>query len=321
MLKQFRLKGSSLEAIRKKAETRYGAGARIVAAEKVTNPGIAGLFAANRFEATVEVPAEPPAALRAGNPERPTAAAGPVPETHPGLHRPAIAALLEQADATEQRLHAGTGTAVPRSAAVPVSPAVPVSTARADFAGLLEQLGKEYGPVAPAVGRSLPASVPEAGKAPTLLAGAGDLVLLLGLGDDALGPALEMSMAAGGCDVRTGGKLSAFGHLHIPDRQGATAARAGAVATGQTVLLAFGLGRPRDVAGHAALIAGFAADQIWVVADARRKPEDTAAWLGVLTQKLGVDALAVVGTADTLSPGTVNSLGLPVGWQDGRKVH
>jgi 5-formaminoimidazole-4-carboxamide-1-beta-D-ribofuranosyl 5'-monophosphate synthetase len=44
MLRQFRLKGSSLEAIRQKAEAQYGAGARIVAAEKVTNPGIVGHF-------------------------------------------------------------------------------------------------------------------------------------------------------------------------------------------------------------------------------------------------------------------------------------
>ena len=320
MLKQFRLKGPSLEAIRQKAEAQYGAGARIVAAEKVTNPGIAGLFAANRFEATVEVPAYLPVSAQAVPPGSPTAAAQSVTDTHPGLHRPAIAALLERADATEQRLHGGTGTVVAGSAAVLVSPEVPVSTARADFAGLLEQLGKEYGPVATAVERSMPQSVPERRKVPALLAGAGDLVLLLGLGDDALGPALEMSMAAGGCDVRTGGRLSAFGHLHILDRQGATAARAGAVATGQTVLLAFGLGRPRDVAGQAALIASLAADQIWVVADARRKQEDTAAWLGVLTDKLSVNALAVVGWEDTLSPGTVNGLGLPVGWQDGRKV-
>lgn len=91
--------------------------------------------------------------------------------------------------------------------------------------------------------------------------------------------------------------------------------------TGQAVVLAFGLGRPRDVAGQAALLASLAADQLWVVADARRKAEDTAAWLGELRETLAVDALAVVGAADTLSPGTVNGLGLPVGWQDGRKVH
>lgn len=310
MLRQFRLKGPSLEAIRQKAETQYGAGARIIAAEQVTNPGIGGLFAANRFEAVVEVPGPGDVALT----ESATAPAASVPDTHPGLDRPGIAALLEQADATELRLHGSTWTVVPPS------PAAPVSTAGADFAGLLEQLNREYRSAPPAVERSFPHSGAETGKVPTPLTGAGDLVLLLGLGDDALGPALEMSLAAGGCDVRTGGKLMAFGHLQILDRQGATAARAGAVETGKTVLLAFGLGRPREVAGHAPLISSLAADQVWVVADARRKPEDTAAWLGVLMRNLSVDALAVVGSEDTLSPGTVKALGLPVGWQDGRKV-
>jgi hypothetical protein len=313
MLRQFRLKGPSLEAIRQKAEAKYGAGARIVAAEKVTNPGIAGLFAANRYEATVEVPVEVRESARV-TPSQSATAAGSVPDTHPGLHRPAIAALLEQADANERRMHGSTGPEVQDSTAVPVS------TAGADFAGLLEQLGNEYGSVPPVVGFSVHRSVAEPRKAPAPLAGAGDLVLLLGLGDDALGPALAMSLAAGGCDVRTGGQLSAFGHLHILDRQGATAARAGAVATGQTVLLAFGLGRPRDVDSHGALISSLGADQIWVVADARSKPEDTAAWLGVLTGKLSVDALAVLGSEDTLSPGTVNGLGVPVGWHDSGKV-
>ncbi|HEU4668493.1 MAG TPA: hypothetical protein VFS79_12620, partial [Arthrobacter sp.] len=216
MPKQFRLKGTSLEAIREKAEARYGAGARIVAAEKVTSPGIAGLFAANRFDALVEVPDSIPAAPVGGT----TAADGAVRATHPGLHRPAIAALLEQADASERRLHAGPG-AVAVDRAATVAAAAPVSTARADFAVMLEQLGNEYGSLPPAVGPSPRRKVPEAAKAPAPLAGAGDLVLLLGLGDDALGPALEMSMAAGGCDVRTGGSLTAFGHLHIADRQGA----------------------------------------------------------------------------------------------------
>jgi hypothetical protein len=317
MPKQFKLKGPSLEAIRDKAASLYGPGARIVAAEKVTNPGIGGLFAANRFEATVEVP-------DAGSAEAPggrIGSAGPVADTHPGLRRPAIAALLEQADAAELRYHGGGGATLPAAPIAPAASEAPVSTAGANFAALLEELGNDYAAVPPAVDRSLPSRGTAPAKAPALLAGAGDLVVLLGLGDDALGPALEMSLAAGGCDVRTGGSLTAFGHLHIQDRQGATAARAAAVDTGQTVLLAFGLGRPRDVTGHAALMSSLGADQAWAVVDARRKAEDTEAWLKALREQVPVDALAVVGAEDTLSPGTVYALGLPVGWQDGGKVH
>jgi hypothetical protein len=317
MPKHYRLKGPSLAAIREKAEARYGTGARVVAAEKVTNPGIAGLFAANRFEATVEVPDTVPAVQAETIP----GAAGTVTDIHPGLHRSAIADLLEQADARELHLHGGGRDALPAGPAGPAAAPVPVSTAGADFAGLLEQLGSVYGPLPPAAGPSPVKAPAPVEAAPKLLAGAGDLVLLLGLGDDALGPALEMSMAAGGCDVRTAGSLTAFGHLHVQDRHSATAARAAAVGTGQTVLLAFGLGRPRDAAGHAPLVSSLGADQVWVVVDAGRKAEDTAAWLAALRDTLAVDALAVVGMEDTLSPGTVHSLDLPVGWQDGGKVH
>lgn len=313
MPRHYRLKGQSLEAIQRKAEEQYGAGARIVAAEKVTSPGIGGLFAANRFEATVEVPepAQWPPVTRPV--ERPTPAAGSAADAHRGLRRPAIADLLAEADRDELRIHRSAGPAAQVSSDV-------VSTTGEDFAGLLEQLGTEYGTPAPAVGSSPSLTVAGQRRAPAPLTGTGDLVLLLGLGDDALGPALAMSIAAGGCDVRTGGSLSAFGHLHISDRQGATAARARAVMAGQAVVLAFGLGRPRDVHGHRALISSLGADQVWVVADARRKPEDTAAWLVDLTGNLAVDALAVVGSEDTLSPGTVNGLGLPVGWHDSGKV-
>ncbi|GAB3561211.1 hypothetical protein GCM10027405_12630 [Arthrobacter alkaliphilus] len=292
MPKQYKVKGASLDAIRLKAEQQYGPGARIVSAEKVTSPGIAGLFAANRFEATVEVQVEAPARLTG--------------ETH-ALQGPAIAALLKQADAAEIDLHRPSES---------VSAAA-VSTASPDFAGMLEQLGKEIQAPGSAVGHALPVPVP------VPLAGSGDLVILLGLGDDALGPALEMSIAQGGSDVRTAGALTAFGHLHVAGRQGATAARAQAVLTGQSVLLAYGLGRRGEAADHADEIAALAGDQLWLVADAGRKADDTAAWVGALSAALSarntpLDALAVFGASETASPETVNGLGLPVGWVDGK---
>ncbi len=307
MQKRYKLSGASLEAIRVKALQQYGPGARVVSAEKVTNPGIVGLFAAARFEATVEV-AEVPAA-----PE-PAAASGPAPGPVHELHGPAIAALLERADAAELELH---------------KPApAPVSTASPDFAGLLEQLGKELQPASPPPSLAalpvLPTSsvVPVPSVPPVPMTGAGNLIVLLGLGDDALGPALEMSIAAGGSDVRTAGDLSAFGHLHVQGRQSATAARAQAVLTGQTVVVAFGLGRPRDVPAAAAHIASLAADQLWIVADARRKAEDSKIWVRALQdllagESVAVDALAVIGASETATPETVDALGIPVGWVDG----
>ncbi|PVZ56354.1 hypothetical protein [Arthrobacter sp. H-02-3] len=423
MPNRYRLKGASLEEIRRKAEQQYGPAARIVSAERVSSPGIAGLFAQDRYEAMVEVlpkhevvtgevvpdadilagadadaAASPPIGTAAGG-TRATASAGKLPdagkfdagaaagakaaaapsaslagerggppEARPAvgpahhLHGSAIAALLEEADAAELSLH--------RPAAAGVS------TESRDFAEILEQLGAGLrapaepvagpagraagtpaGPLsapgtpatqAPAVAGSIvhPPAVPasdtgipavkvaaarDAGRPETPLAaapvpvpvpvplrGVGDLVALVGLGDDAMDAALAMSMAAGGADVRTAGDLSAYGHLHVDGRQGATAARAHAVVTERTVLVAFGIGRARNTLARVQSVAALSADQIWVVVDAGRKHEDTARWVGVLAAQLNLTAVAVVGASETGSPESVNALGLPVGWIDAR---
>ena len=351
MQNRFRLKGASLEEIRRKAEQQHGPAARIVSAERVISPGIAGLFAGDRYEAIVEVVTghevvtgevvpDPDILAEADAPDAP-AAAGRRARTARGgrdhahdLKGAAIAALLEEADAAELSLHR------------PGNPGL--STESPDFAELLEQLGTGLRgpagrpcpgsrsrrarngrgtgvapPSAPAelpggtgtrAPRPAPAQVRE--SVPVPLSGTGDLVVLVGLGDDALDTALAMSTAAGGADVRTAGKLSAYGHLHVEGRQGATAARAHAVLTDQTVLVAFGLGKARDALARLQSVAALSADQLWVVVDAGRKQEDSARWVGVLAAQLDITAVAVVGAAETATPETVNTLGLPVGWID-----
>ncbi|SFU12926.1 hypothetical protein [Arthrobacter sp. ov118] len=361
MPNRYRLKGATLEEIRRKAEQQYGPAARIVSAERVISPGIAGLFAQDRYEAMVEVlpshevvsgevvpdadvladaeptPAHDPAAVDAtgkgtydaGTAASAAASAGP---SH-HLQSAAIAALLEEADAAELSLHR--------------SDAAGVSTESPDFAELLEQLGAGLGaPAKPAAGpagraaavvgspatspaaspvqHAQPTPAPDAlrtaaapaGIVPAPLSGVGDLVVLVGLGEDPLDAALAMSMAAGGADVRTSGNLSAYGHLHVDGRQSATAARAHAVLTERTVLVAFGLGKARNALARVQSVAALSADQIWLVVDAGRKHEDTKRWVGVLAAQLNVTAVAVVGASETRSPETVNGLGLPVGWID-----
>ncbi len=274
-------------------------------------------------------PASPASRLPAGAPPA-------APAHH--LQGAAIAALLEEADAAELNLHRPGHTGV--------------STESPDFAELLEQLGAGLrapaantanttvpgtdpvtapGPApftapgladAPAPRGPGPEDTPPAAaprqreSVPAPLTGVGDLVVLVGLGEDALDAALAMSTAAGGADVRTAGKLSAYGHLHVDGRQSATAARAHAVLTDQTVLVAFGLGKARDALARLQAVAALSADQLWVVVDAGRKHEDTARWVGVLAAQLNVTAVAVVGAAETGTPETVNGLGLPVGWID-----
>lgn len=336
MQNRFRLKGASLEEIRRKAEQQHGPAARIVSAERVISPGIAGLFAGDRYEAIIEVVTghevvtgevvpEPDILAEADRPAGPPA--GPAP-TH-ALKGAAIAALLEEADATEMSLHRPGNSGL--------------STESPDFAELLQQLGDglrgpagtpavEAQAAAAAAGAApAPAAAPSSPVAsatpaapsvrlresvPVPLNGTGDLVVLIGLDDDALDTALAMSTAVGGADVRTAGKLSAYGHLHVDGRQDATAARAHAVLTDQTVLVAFGLGKARDALARLQSVAALSADQLWVVVDAGRKQEDSARWVGVLAAQLDIAAVAVVGAADTATPETVNTLGLPVGWID-----
>ena len=391
MPNRYRLKGASLEEIRRKAEQLYGPAARIVSAERVSSPGIAGLFAQDRYEAMIELQSKhevvtgevvPDADILAGADSAPatggpagaTTAGAATAGTVPGAGTPAgkydagaaaaasapaartaaqagpthhlqgaaIAALLEEADAAELSLHRpapagvstgsrdfaelleqlGTGLRTPTDppAAAPAaaagaaagvfgSPGHPVAV------GSPEQPAAVGSPVHPAV--FAPGSA-EGVPAPAPLTGVGDLVLLIGLGEDAMDTALAMSMASGGADVRTAGELAAYGHLHVDGRQSATAARAHAVVTERTVLVAFGLGKARNALARVPSVAALSADQVWVVVDAGRKHEDTARWVGVLTAQLNVTAVAVVGASETGSPESVNGLGLPVGWIDGR---
>ena len=382
MPNRYRLKGASLEEIRRKAEQLYGPAARIVSAERVSSPGIAGLFAQDRYEAMIELQSKhevvtgevvPDADIltgadsdpATGGPAGATTAGAATAGTVPGAGTPAgkydagaaaaasapaartaaqagpthhlqgaaIAALLEEADAAELSLHR------PAPAGV--------STGSRDFAELLEQLGTglrtptDPPAAAPAAAAGAAAGVfgspghpvavgspvhpavfapgsAEGVPAPAPLTGVGDLVLLIGLGEDAMDTALAMSMASGGADVRTAGELAAYGHLHVDGRQSATAARAHAVVTERTVLVAFGLGKARNALARVPSVAALSADQVWVVVDAGRKHEDTARWVGVLSAQLNVTAVAVVGASETGSPESVNGLGLPVGWIDGR---
>ncbi|MET3946997.1 hypothetical protein [Arthrobacter sp. EM1] len=399
MPNRYRLKGASLDEIRLKAQLQHGPKARIISADRVISPGIAGLFAGDHYEAVIEVPAEsevtgtnvftaelvpdaiPPGRSGGRGPLRavfggstaapapaapaPTqaspatpAAPAPAPVRAEGpeagfmdvpaarshqFESTAIAALLEEADAAEMTLHRqgtpgvstespdfaevlaqlGAGLRVPdrlppRQAppAVPVVPA-PGSAAADNFgAGVTEDILVLPGTVAPSPSPRFHGAY----RAPEPLSGIGDLVVLVGLGEDALDTALAMSTAAGGADVRTGGQLSAYGHLHVDGRQSATAARAQAVLMDRTVLVAFGVGRSGDAAARIHPIAALAADQVWVVVDAGRKPEDTERWVNVLSAQLHIDAVAVIGATETDTPETVNALELPVGWIDARQA-
>ncbi|AMM31435.1 hypothetical protein SA2016_0745 [Sinomonas atrocyanea] len=311
MAQQFQLRGASLEDLTREAAETYGAAARIVRAERVLDGGLGGFLGRRHIEVTVLVPDddEPVVALAPAVPHALTARTG-------------IAALLEEAETAEDALHTA---ARPRGGRTPGGPAEgpahgapprAVSTEATDFEALLQRLRREV----------------DAGDVPAPLSAPGDLVLVLGVGGAARAVAQSMAEHAGPADQqgpaehpRQGARWELYGagavvladRPHLAGRWDAVTARAAAVEAGRAALVACSLGTVADGLPHLEGAAELAADQVWLVVDARHKPEDTADWTDRVRGALPVDALAVLGAGETRTAHTVNRLGLPLGWVDG----
>ena len=169
------------------------------------------------------------------------------------------------------------------------APAGPLTTAAAFLAAAA---ASSSAPSAPAPG--------DAGDrpAPSVLRGAGDLVVVVGRPGDAFRVAAQMATSFG---LRS---------VDAVDRRGAILARATGVHEDSAVVTALAW----DAAAPAALEA-IAADQVWVAVDVGRKHDDTARWVEAVRAVQPVAAVAVVGEDDTSTPGTVHLLGVPVGWR------
>lgn len=314
-----------MDDLKARVLAEHGPRARIIAAEKVTVGGIGGFLARHHYEVTVELPAR--GRRRApGEPDARREAAG-------------IAALLDRAEQAEGLLQVPGSAGTARPAALPASTAraalpagqaaVParaaVSTGSPAFAELMDTLTfSTETPDAPlpepAGFLPPPEPLPRVPVAPEPLHGAGDLVIVVGLGTDPLEVCRSMSRAAGAgaSGVRAAGLLAPDDVVRAGDRRAVAAARAAGVMGGYGIFLAYGLGRGvTELARHTTLLAALAADQLWVAVDAGRKEEDTAAWVGAVRAAAVVEALAVEGLEATATPQTVNSLRLPIGWLDG----
>ncbi len=333
------LEGSDLAQLMAQVREELGPGARVISAERVRSGGVAGFFARERFELTVDVP-EPPAsrprALRAA----------------PEAARPALAgidALLAAADASDV-LPDGTAPEIPAAPAV--------STGDPSFAAILDQVRSMAGAPEPAdievpppppedplrvalrglgvpdallagTGLTLPAVLARVPAAPPVPRAAGQVVAVVGTQQDVDAVSLLLAermrldppavVAAGVRTDRRGAR---------PGGRAGTARAAGAdeLATWRErarlaphpgiVALAVGP-EPADRADAAALLRVAQADQVWAVVDARTKTVDAAAWIAQVGALVGVDAVAVRGLFDTAQPGTVLDLGVPVAWIDG----
>ncbi|WIB27863.1 hypothetical protein [Curtobacterium sp. MCSS17_015] len=308
--------GATLDEVRAAVLAEFGPGARIVAAERVTTGGVAGLFRKAHVEATIEVPdpLDPPTA-------RVAIAASPA-------KRIGIAALLADAEAAEARIadtdgtattradafasvldgFAADGLAPPRRTAGVPAPAEPglqvvpsgatspepvastTSVASVGPGGPETDPWAEMRPERPAP----PAPAPVRTPAPAVCSADGDLVLLVGR-------AADVDAAAGVFATRHGLRATA-----ASDRRSGILARADAVRDGVALLA---VAAWTDVATTTSL----APDQVWVVVDAGRKHEDAVRMLAAVAETpVPLAGVLAIGAEETATPDTVHLLGLPV---------
>ena len=348
--------GESLDELRRRVREAHGPGARIVAAQRVTVGGVGGLFARKHYEATVDVPdpsADQPSARvtitppasRAGiaalladadaadgfSPgvpaaPAPPAALGSAPSSAPVADPfdQVMSGARVRGDSPRRAARAAAASAaVPPDATLGVQPAT-----RSDaFAEIMDDLtfngiapaprepvvpAEEARPgpltnaaefLAAAAASSSPALVArseiDVPAPPAVLTGAGDLVVVVGRPGDAFRVAAQMASSFG---LRS---------VDVDDRRSAILARAEGVNGGTAVVTALAWD------GSAAeALRSMSADQVWVAVDVGRKHDDTARWVEEVRVVSEVAAAAVVGEADTATPGTVHLLGVPVGWRE-----
>jgi hypothetical protein len=287
---RYHVEADSVDELNARILEQYGPDAAVVATTVVTTGGLQGFFAQRKFQATVELSDN--TSMDAHAFDLPA--------------RAGIAALLEEAD-NRDRADRRTIDRLDESD-------WKVSTSTVDFAAILADLTLNTAPDAPAIGGPGVRPGPAEPVGPLPLRGAGDLVVIVGLGDDALAVAQTIAAGASASVMRIAGDIERPGITRIDDRRGAIAARAEGVRGGHAVVVAFGLPRRGPTQASAAELENLHADQFWVAVDAGRKPEDSARWVHAVAQIVPLTAVMSWAPDETSTPHSVTQLGLPVGW-------
>ncbi len=228
-----------------------------------------------------------------------------------------------------ESMEAGQSGAAPAHVLVPsaVIPAAPGGRADGQASGTTEHLGAESADPAglPELAGPVMAVAALGPPVPAVLRAAGDLVIVIGAPATSWDVVHSMAVSFGEgrpAAIAVSGPQGRFPRdvNLIADRLDANAARAAGVDGGHAVFVAL---TSSDVVSDGRFLLALRPDQVWLAVDAGRKEADTAAWVGAQTMSmeragLEPDGLAVVGSADTSTPETVRTLGLPVGWLDGR---
>ncbi len=342
------LEGEDLPELMSRVREELGPRATIVRAERVRHGGVAGFFAREHYELTVEVPDRPRAPSRTTIPaadplEALMDAADRAEASGRGVPEPAVSTAGARFAAVLEGVRALAGDAAAR-------PAAP--DCRGDVAGALTATPGTGAPGTSPASRSavvVPASDPPGAEpswgrsAVALLAAGVPAELLDRAGSVAevleripqppdaprqpgqvlvvVGPPQAATATAGLLRLRWDlpeGAVVAAGDEGLTS--GAAVVR-WRVRSGQAphpwVLV---VGVTDDPTGRllaSGLVAAAQPDAVWAVVDARTKAADAARWLEQVGGARRPDALAVLGLLDTADPGTVLGLGLPVAWADG----
>jgi hypothetical protein len=295
---RFRLDNPTPENVLARVREEYGENARIVSASEVRVGGIGGFFARRFVEVDVDVmpDARNVAGIVADVLAAPRQSLGAAVRPSPAV---GIEALLEAADRAEGHPDLPTPVLL-----------TPVSTQSDRFDRLLDDLNSY-------ATRATPAPVITATLVPELYDQPGGLVLFVGLANDSISAVRSLTRSARRAKVHLGGRILDDDIPRVDDRRAAASARAKGVADNSVALVAWGLGiGMSEIPISIAMIRQIAPDQVWLVVDASRKPEDTAAWVTAIRRAFPVTALAVVSSVETATPNSINALGLPVGWSE-----
>jgi hypothetical protein len=144
----------------------------------------------------------------------------------------------------------------------------------------------------------------------------GDLLLLVGVGDDAVRVAKSLRNRMQKGYVCDGGVIEGNTRRRVDDRRGAVAARAYGVRSDQPVIVAYGVERGTVLDAELEGLLSIDSDQAWLVIDGGRDPEETLEWTGRLRGRLQVDAVASLRAPRIGRPEALEALGLPEAWRE-----
>lgn len=203
----------------------------------------------------------------------------------PLRERVGIAALLEDVDEQEDAANQELSTSRPQFSQL--------------MAGLTANLGTED---------------EERPDPPQLRSAPGDIVAVVGIGQDAAKTARRMVNHVKTAKLYRGSGINNNRLPAINGKRDAFIARAEGVENNSAVYLAVSCTPERSAADA---LAGIDTDQVWVVVNAARKHSDITVLMKSVREAARITGIAVTGTAETWTPKSIDGISEPVGWIDG----